>query len=171
MLSPDQFQVIQALFDVVAPKPAPSSDELRQFVNWRTSSVDGYYREYLEAVELLDSEARGHFGVGFARLDKHLHDQVLRDILPRYTLLPLQETLPIQEAEPPGFIHKVRVAFETVTHRAEARFKYFVFWDLLTFYWSSRPGWMAMGYHSYPGVPAHPRAYTVPPGEPPSIEH
>jgi hypothetical protein len=170
MLSHEQFQIIQALFDVVAPQPAPSSAELRQFVAWRTSSVDGYYREYTEAATLLESAAHRHFGVGFAALDSESRDQLLRGILPARTLLPLQETLPIQEAEPPGLMQKIRIAFDTVVHRAEARFKYFVFWDLLLFYWSSSAGWAAVGYGSYPGVPAHPRGYTVPPGVSPSLE-
>jgi hypothetical protein len=33
-LSPEQFQVIQAVFEVVAPKPAPSREALLAFVTW-----------------------------------------------------------------------------------------------------------------------------------------
>jgi Gluconate 2-dehydrogenase subunit 3 len=168
VLSAEQFQVIQAVYDVVAPKPGPSSAELLDFVTWRTAHGDGYYREYTEAVQLLESNARKRFAAGFAALTFESRDQLLREILPRHTLLPLQETLPIQEAEPPGFARKVRIAAETVVYRAGARLKYFVLWDLLLFYWSSNAGWAAVGYRSYPGVPDHPRAYTVPPGMSPS---
>jgi Gluconate 2-dehydrogenase subunit 3 len=170
MLSPEQFQVIQALFDVVAPQPAPSQAQLLEFVHWRTSTVEGYYPEYIAAVELLESYAQRRFGGNFARLSLEARDHLLREILPRHTLLPLQERLPIQQAEPPGFTGKVRTVFETLAYRAEARFKYFVFWDLLMFYWSSSAGWSAVGYDSYPGVPAHPRGYTVPPGTNPAGE-
>jgi Gluconate 2-dehydrogenase subunit 3 len=168
VLSPEQFQVIQAAYDVVAPKPAPSSAELLEFVTWRTSNVQGYYREYTAAVQLLESKARRRFAAGFAALSVESRDQLLRDILPRLTLLPLQEALPIREAEPPGLARKVRAAVEAVVYRSEARLKYFVLWDLLLFYWSSNPGWTAVGYGSYPGVPDHPRGYTVPPGMSPS---
>jgi hypothetical protein len=167
VLSHEQFQVIQALFDVIAPTPAPSSEELLTFVTWRTSGLAGYYREYVEAVDLLDTRAHRRFGEGFATLHLSSRDTLLREILPRHTLLPLQELLPIREAEPPGFVHKLRTVFETVARRAEARFKYFVFWDLLMFCWSSSAGWSIVGYHSYPGVPDHPRGYTVPPGAAP----
>jgi Gluconate 2-dehydrogenase subunit 3 len=168
-LSPEQFQVIHAVFAVIAPTPAPSQAELLDFVNWRTSSMEGCYPEYRAAVELLESHARRRFGANFTTLSLESRDQLLRDILPRHTLLPLQESLPIQEAEPPGFMRKVRTAFETLAYRAEARFKYFVLWDLLVFYWSSSAGWSAVGYHSYPGVPDHPRGYTVPPGTDPAV--
>ena len=169
-LSPDQFQVIQALFDVIAPQPAPSQAQLLEFVQWRTSRVEGYYSEYMAAVELLESYAQRRFGGNYARLSLEARDHLLREILPRHTLLPLQERLPIQQAEPPGFTGKIRTLFETLAYRSEARLKYFVFWDLLMFYWSSSAGWSVVGYASYPGIPAHPRAYTVPPGTNPAGE-
>jgi hypothetical protein len=166
-LSPEQFQVIQAVFEVVAPKPAPSREALLAFVTWRTSDVDGYYREYTEAVDLIESRSRTHFSTSFVALALESKEKILHELLPRHTLLPLQETLPIGESEPPGLLQKLQVALQTVALRAEARFKYFVFWDLLRFYWTSGEGWAAVGYASYPGAPSHPRGYTVPPGTAP----
>jgi hypothetical protein len=163
-LSSEQFRVIQALFDVVAPKPAPSSEALLAFVTWRTTDVAGYYREYTEAVDLIESRSRARFSTGFVTLPLESQEKILHELLPRHTFLPLQEMLPIGESEPPGLLEKFQIAFQTVALRAEARFKYFVFWDLLRFYWTSSAGWAAVGYTSYPGAPDHPRGYTVPPG-------
>jgi hypothetical protein len=167
VLSPEQFRVIQALFEVIAPKPAPSSEALLDFVTWRTTDVAGYYREYTAAVDLIESRSRARFSTSFVVLTLESREKILHDLLPRHTFLPLQETLPIGESEPSGLLQKFQIALQTVAFRAEARFKYFVFWDLLRFYWTSREGWAAVGYTSYPGAPDHPRGYTVPPGTAP----
>jgi hypothetical protein len=68
MLSPDRFQVIQALFDVIAPQPAPSQAQLLEFVQWRTASREGYYPEYVAAVELLESYAQRRLGGSYVNL-------------------------------------------------------------------------------------------------------
>ena len=64
----------------------------------------------------------------------------------------------VHEAEP-GLAGKFRILRELFLFHAEARFKYFVFWDLLRFYWLSSAGWAAVGYTSYPGVPDPHRTY------------
>jgi hypothetical protein len=161
VLSPEEFRIITALFETIAPQPAPSTEELREFVNWRTSTIDGYYREYKSAAALLDSKAQACCGAGFAALTRPRRDDVLRGLLPRHTFLPLQEGLPFHETEP-SLIGKIRVAWELFLFNAAARFKYFVFWDLLSLYWLSGIGWAAVGYSSYPGTPDPQRTYTAP---------
>jgi len=155
-----QFQIIKAAFDVISPKPSPSTEELLEFVNWRTSTAKGYYQEYKRAADLLESKSQTRFGANFAQLEGRSREEILRAVLPRHTFLPLQEGLPAHETEP-NFIGKVRVALELLFFRAEARFKYFIFWDLLRFYWLSSAGWASVGYQSYPGVPDPKRTYTV----------
>lgn len=163
VLGEGDFQVIHAAFEVISPRPAPSVRELLEFVNWRTSTVPGYYREYRDAANLLQSTARRNFGRDFLLLDEHLKNKLLQGVIPLRTFLPIQEALPIQKAEPSGFLDKVQLALETLIFRAEARFKYFIFWDLLMFYWRSRQAWESLGYSSYPGVPDLPRAYEYAP--------
>jgi hypothetical protein len=158
-LSKKEFQVIQALFEVISARPAPSPKELLEFINWRTLTTQGYYQEYKRAVELLEARAHTRFGASFATLSEEMRDGLLREILPRHTLLPLQETLPADEAEP-SLAGKVQILRELFFFRTEARFKYFVFWDLLRFYWLSSAGWAAVSYTSYPGVPDPQRTYT-----------
>ena len=158
-LSKREFQVIQALFEVISPRPAPSPTELLEFINWRTLTTQGYYQEYTCAVELLEARSRTRFGASFATLSEEMRDGLLREIIPRHTLLPLQETLPAYEAEP-SLAGKFQILQELFFFRTEARFKYFVFWDLLRFYWLSSAGWAAVGYTSYPGVPDPQRTYT-----------
>jgi hypothetical protein len=159
-LSQDEFQVIRALFEVVSPKPAPPAEEFLEFVNWRTSTAKGYYAEYRRAVEFLESKAYARFGVSFATLHEESREGILREVLPKHTFLPLQEALPIQEAEP-NLVGKIQVACELLFFKAGARFKYFIFWDLLRFYWLSSTGWATVGYGSYPGVPDPHRTYTA----------
>jgi hypothetical protein len=158
-LSEGEFQVIQALFEVISSRPPPSPGELLEFVNWRTSMTPGYYQEYKSAVELLEARSRTRFDAGFATLSEEMRDGLLREVLPWHTLLPLQETLPAHEAEP-SLVGKFRILQELFFYHTEARFKYFVFWDLLRFYWLSSAGWAAVGYTSYAGVPDPHRTYT-----------
>jgi hypothetical protein len=169
-LTQGQFEIIKAVFDVISPKPSPSTEELLEFVNWRTSTAKGYYQEYKRAADLLESKSQARFGASFATLEKNSGEEILRAVLPRHTFLPLQEALPAHETEP-GLVGKMRVAFELLFFRAEARFKYFIFWDLVRFYWLSSAGWASVGYQSYPGVPDPKRTYTVAlsstPGNPP----
>jgi hypothetical protein len=84
------------LFDVIASHPTPSPAQLLEFVQWQTSRMEGYYPEYIAAVELLESYAQRRFRGNYASLGLKARDQLLREILPRHTLLPLQERLPIQ---------------------------------------------------------------------------
>jgi hypothetical protein len=159
ILSAKEFQVIQALFEVISPRPAPTPGELLAFVNWRTSTTPGYYQEYKAAVDLLELRARRRFGASFTMLQEDMRDGLLREVVPHHTLLPLQESLPAHQAEP-GLAGKFHMLRELVLCHAEARFKYFVFWDLLRFYWLSSAGWAAVGYASYPGAPDPQRTYT-----------
>jgi hypothetical protein len=101
VLSQEELQVIQAVFEVVAPQPAPTEAELCAFINWRTSTAKGYCQEYTRAVQLLEYKAQRHFGVGFAMLSRESRERILQAMLPRHTFFPLQEALPIQALEPP----------------------------------------------------------------------
>src|SRR5688572_10237372 len=83
ILSQDEFQVIRAAFEVVSPKPAPSTEELLEFVNWRTSTAKGYYSEYGRTVELLESKTHARFGVSFAALNEESREGILREVLPQ----------------------------------------------------------------------------------------
>jgi hypothetical protein len=166
-LSPDEFQTIRAAFEVVSPKPPPPAEEFFEFVNWRTSTTNGYYREYQRAVKLLESKTRARFEGTFATLNAHSREEILREVMPRHTFLPLQEGLPNQEIEP-SLVGKFRVIFELLFFNTGARFKYFIFWDLLRFYWLSSAGWAVVGYQSYPGVPDPHRTYTSAPRHAPT---
>ncbi len=163
-LGEQEFATIAALFDVVAATRPQGHESLRTFVDWRTGSIPGYYREYRSAAGLLDADAQDRFGTHFALLDRGVRDEILRGALPRHPLLPLQAALPPERAEPPGFLEKLRVAIDTVVFHDRARLKYFVFWDLLSFYWTSAPAWRLLGYRTYPGVPDTQNGYTSPPG-------
>jgi hypothetical protein len=158
-LTQDQFQIIKAAFDVISPTPSPSTEELSEFVNWRTSTAKGYYQEYKRAADLLESKAQAQLGTNFAGLKQNSREEVLKTVLPRHTFLPLQESLPARETEP-DLVGKIRIVLELFFFRAEARFKYFIFWDLLRFYWLSSAGWASVGYQTYPGVPDPKRTYT-----------
>jgi len=134
---------------VVSPKPVHSIDELREFVNWRTSTVEPYWREYKDAAALLDSRAVSQFGRGFAALETKSKERILEEILKG--VLQRRTT----------FLGKT---IDRVTRRSERRFEYFVVRDLIMFYWSAGAGWASVGYSLYPGVPGPPRAYTSAPG-------
>jgi hypothetical protein len=159
ILNQEQFKIIEAIFEVISPKPSPSTTELLEFVNWRTSTAKGYYQEYRRAADLLQHKSQARFGTSFVRLQEKSREEILRAVLPQHIFLPLQEALPAHETEP-GLVGKMRVAFELLFFRAEARFKYFIFWDLLRFYWLSSAGWAVVGYQTYPGVPDPNRTYT-----------
>jgi hypothetical protein len=159
-LSEQELQVIKALFEVISPKPAPPTETLVEFVNLRTSSAKGFYREYRDAAAMLESAAGERFGRNFASLGTESRERILGKILARRSSVPVAS-----EAEPPTLLQTIEVIFQILFFRPESRFKEFVFLDLLRFYWSSSAGWAAVGYNSHPGVPSAFRAYTLPPAQ------
>ncbi len=152
-LSQDEFRVIRAVSEVISAKPVPPAEELLEFLNFRTSNLAGYYREYKDAASLFESRARSRFGKGFAALEEDSRETILRSIL-------LEG--PVQTGQPVIY-RKIQTAFRVLSSRGEKRFKKFVFPDLVMFYWSSSAGWAAVGYSSYPGIANPPRAYTTAP--------
>jgi hypothetical protein len=151
--------VLRAVFEVLAPKPAPSADNLLEFINLRTTSVKGYYREYKDGAGLLNSRARKRFGSTYVSLDDKSRESILKEILERQ----------MSFAQALSFTQKMRLTFQLLFTRPEMRFQAFVFLDLLEFYWLSSTGWAVVGYSSYPGIPKDPRAYTVAPDQKPVV--
>jgi hypothetical protein len=149
-LSQDEFEVISAVFEVISPKPAPSPQELLEFVNARTTNIKGYYREYKNTVALFESKAKSQYNGRFTTIGEESREKILRDIL-------LHSKYPrLEQAVGRGLHTRFRMLFS----KAESRFERFVFPDLMMFYWSSGAGWAAVGYDSYPGIANDPRAYT-----------
>jgi hypothetical protein len=161
-LSADEFQVFRAVFEVIVPKPAPSAENLLDFINLRTSSAKGYYREYEDAAALLNSRARKRFSSTYASLDERSRESILREVLDGQLSF-------AQENQELSSTKKMRLTFQLLFSRPEMRFQAFVFLDLLEFYWLSGTGWAVVGYSSYPGIPKDPRAYTVAPDQKPVV--
>lgn len=152
MLSEKEMGIILALSEVLVPQdvtPEPRYVFFRNHINYKTSNVRGYLKEYREGVRLLE-EATGEIigaNKSFSKINMWEREKVLESILWRYHS---------DEVIRP-FLEKIFVSERTLA------FREFVVKDILMAFYGSSAGWAIVGYSHYPGVPAaDPREYTRP---------
>ncbi|MEX0806628.1 MAG: gluconate 2-dehydrogenase subunit 3 family protein [Candidatus Binatia bacterium] len=149
-LSPLEMSSVMALAEVLIPTQKKSEQidaVLRSHVDNRTLADPGYFKEYRNAVALLDQTAE-NFGKKFFELPVSERQQVLEDILWEYRA---EQTR----------VRQVEAIFSPARTLA---FRNFVVEDIIEAFFRKLPGeaWSIVGYSHYPGVPADPRAYSRP---------
>jgi hypothetical protein len=150
MLSEKEMVTILALSKALVPKDETletGDDFFRNHINYKTSNVRGYLKEYREGVRLLEETTKEIIGANnsFSELSMSEIEKVLESILWRYRSDEVIES----------FLEKFFVS------KRKLAFREFVVRDILKAFYKSRAGWAVVGYSHFPGVPAKdPREYT-----------
>lgn len=150
-LSPAEMATILSLAEILTPSESNSekaNKAIESHVHLRTTTQNGYLKEYRSAVLLLDETSRVQAGSSgkFAELSAPDRQRVVERILWKYR-------------REQGRVRQVESIFSPAGHLA---FRSFVVQDMLEAFFRELPaeGWVIVGYSHYPGVPADPRAYS-----------
>ena len=150
-LSEEEMKMICALSEVLTPLVESSGTKnefMRNYVNYKTSNVKGYLKEYINGVKLLKETSKKVVSRDrkFYELNLPERDNVLRSILWEY-------------GSEDGVMRRLERIFIS---RRKLAFRDFVVSDIIVASVKEpHVGWSIVGYSHYPGVPAaRPRDYT-----------
>jgi len=150
-LNESQHRTVAALFAELTSDDSFSAERLRTHVDSGTQATPGLLREFISAVNLLDTMASRLMGSAdapfrsFADLSASARRRVLEATLNRYPH-------PTNESQWRRRLHLTSENMHMVlSNPTGRRFRDHVVRNLLTYYYSSTDGWNLVGYTEHPG--------------------
>ena len=149
VLSDDERRTVYALFRVLTADESYPEAPVRQYVQRRTKTEPGYFKEYRRGLALLEKVAeRESPGRRFADLTDTERNRVLRRVLRSY---PHEEKNALWRRRLRLTSENLDVVAAAFGRQAARRFRMFVVRDLLEHYYTGPAGWAVVDYKEFPG--------------------
>lgn len=144
-LTTGELETLQALLVVLADDANYDRAGLCRYLVKRAQNEPGILGEYRHGIEVIDEAAQKQGGKPFAELSREEQETLLDDLLPQYPH-PLSEAPKLYETRLTR-----RNLFSFLSPRRVLRLRLYVIADLLSYYYSTAPGWAVVGYRDFPG--------------------